>query len=270
MDNALASVFHERQPQNLFSFWYPRVKDCGIPCPRSCVIKTPTMDGPDALFAKQLFAAWFMENPEKDSAVIRSWVKREVLPVLETEKLTGHIFVKNGTFSKKFSARGACNIYGAEKLPDAIAEINYAALCLGAGGAGEIVVREFIEHNAHTTPTIYEGLPLRPEFRVFYDFDNRKPVFTWNYWDPDYVLKSLHDITDRIIFEHERDNLENFFHLNRSVVQDLVASAMQNVQGMSGSWSIDIMWDELSKQFWLIDMARAENSTYWENKSEGV
>lgn len=106
MDNALASVFHERQPQNLFSFWYPRVKDCGIPCPRSCVIKTPTMDGPDALFAKQLFAAWFMENPEKDSAVIRSWVKREVLPVLETEKLTGHIFVKNGTFSKNSAPEG--------------------------------------------------------------------------------------------------------------------------------------------------------------------
>lgn len=66
------------------------------------------------------------------------------------------------------------------------------------------MVRKFIESSAGMTPCIYNGLPLRPEFRVFYDFDARKPIFTANYWDYDYVYPHLYHATDKIIFEHER------------------------------------------------------------------
>lgn len=46
---------------------------------------------------------------------------------------------------------------------------------------------------------------------MFYDFDTRKPIFTANYWDYDYVYPHLHDATDKIVFEHERERIEGAF-----------------------------------------------------------
>lgn len=148
-----------------------------------------------------------------------------------------------------------------DKLP-------YEAICCGAEGADEIVVRKFIESSVGMTPCIYNGLPLRPEFRVFYDFDARKPIFTANYWDYDYVYPHLYHATDKIIFEHERERLEGVYAHFKDAVQDKVADAMQNVQGLTGQWSVDVLMDEREK-FWLIDMAIAQRSAYWEMRPEG-
>ena len=46
---------------------------------------------------------------------------------------------------------------------------------------------------------------------------------------------------------------------------DMVADAMQTVTGLDGPWSIDIMQDDRGN-FWLIDMAIAELSAYWEKR----
>lgn len=155
-----------------------------------------------------------------------------------------------------------------DKLYRAIIIINYEAICCGAEGADEIVVRKFIESSVGMTPCIYNGLPLRPEFRVFYDFDVRKPIFTANYWDYDYVYPHLYHVTDKIIFEHERERLEGVYAHFKDAVQDKVADAMQNVQGLTGQWSVDVLMDEREK-FWLIDMAIAQRSAYWEMRPEG-
>ena len=113
-----------------------------------------------------------------------------------------------------------------------------------------------------------DALHLRPEFRVFYDFDARKPIFTANYWDYDYVYPHLYHATDKIIFEHERERLEGVYAHFKDAVQDKVADAMQNVQGLTGQWSVDVLMDEREK-FWLIDMAIAQRSAYWEMRPEG-
>lgn len=146
--------------------------------------------------------------------------------------------------------------------------INYEAMCCGAEGADEIVVRKFIESPHGTTPCIYNGLPLRPEFRVFYDFDTRKPIFTANYWDYDYVYPHLHDATDKIVFEHERERIEGAFKSEKDRVQAMVETAMKRVTGLAGQWSVDILMDE-GDNLWLIDMAIAQRSAYWEQRPEG-
>ena len=134
---------------------------------------------------------------------------------------------------------------------------------MGADGCDEIVVREFIESNSKVTPCIYNGLPLRSEFRVFYDFEEQKPIFTVNYWDFNYVYPHLYAATDKIIFEHERNRLEKAFSENRDRVQAMVDTAMKRVNGLNGQWSVDILMDE-SGTLWLIDMAIAQRSAYWE------
>lgn len=199
--------------------------------------------------------------------VVREWLDRDIIPELKDMELTGHIFVKNARFSNKFQARRCCNLYGLEGLAEAIANINYGALCCDAGGLDEIVVREFIESAQRITPCIYEGLPLRSEFRVFYDFDKGRPVFTANYWDFDYVFPHLYDATDRIIFEHERDRLDRTFRDNWARVQAMVDTAMKRVTGLTGQWAVDILMDEWDN-LWLIDMAIARRSAFWEQRPD--
>ena len=45
----------------------------------------------------------------------------------------------------------------------------------------------------------------------------------------------------------------------------MVADAMKNITALEGPWSIDIMQDDMGN-FWLIDMAVAELSAYWEKR----
>ena len=258
---------YTREHENDFSFWYPKIKDCGITTPLTFYTKLPSAEK-EPEYARRLYQAFHMEHPKEDEEVVKAYLEERVIPKLKEMKLTGHVFVKNGRFSNKFNANGTCNLYGLHELYRAIILINYEAICYGAEGADEIVVRKFIESSEEATPCIYNGLPLRPEFRVFYDFDTREPIFTANYWDYDYVYPHLHYATDKIVFEHESQRIESAYNLYKAYVQQMVADAMRNVQGLNGRWSVDIMLDERDK-FWLIDMAIAQRSADWEKRPEG-
>lgn len=252
----------DREDENNFSFWFPKIENCGIAVPKSFYAKLPSHEEFPTT-AQRLYEAFYMEKPDEDLATIRGWLDNFIIPKLKEAGLTGHVFVKNARFSNKFNARGTCNLYGLFDLHRAIADINYQAMCSGADGVDEIVVRQFLECDTTKIPCIYNGLPLRSEFRVFYDFDERKPIFTVNYWDFDYVYPHLHDATDKIIFEHERERLECVFEGKKDEIQDMVAKAMDSVEGLTGQWSVDILLDDQMKP-WLIDMAVAQRSAYWE------
>ena len=73
----------------------------------------------------------------------------------------------------------------------------------------------------------------------------------------------LYDATDKIIFDHERKRIESTFKKEKSRVQAMVETAMKRVTGLTGQWSVDIMMDE-KDNLWLIDMAIAQRSAYWE------
>ena len=108
-------------------------------------------------------------------------------------------------------------------------------------------------------------MPLHTEFRVFYDFDATKALYCVNYWDYDYVAKNLYSYNDKLVFESYYPKILKEYEMNKNKVCDLVEKHMQSVD-LTGKYSIDIMMDT-KKQFWLIDMALARNSAYW-NESE--
>lgn len=251
---------------NDFSYWFPKVENCGIPVPRTFYAKLPDYNTEPEL-AERLDKAFYMDNIDEDMQVIRYWLNRDIIPKLKELNMTGWTFVKNACYSGKFNANRMCNNTGLDNLAQAIANINYDALICGADGLDEIVIRDYIYHDHSKTPCIYNGLPFRSEFRVFYDFDKKKPIFTANYWDFDYCYPHLKDITDKIIFEHERERIERSFLANKEQVEALVAEAMKNVEGLEGQWSVDILIDETGKN-WLIDMAVAQHSAYWENRPD--
>ena len=246
---------------NDFSYWYPRIRDCGIPQPKTVVIKLP--DYHDSELSARLYQSFYFDNYAEDIGVIRDFAEKNVIPQLEAKNMRGHLFVKNGRFSNKFDAAKSCEIFGLHELAEHIGRINYESICCDAGGETEIVVREYIEFDRGNTPCIYNGLPLRPELRVFYDFDSKKVLFAVNYWDYDYVRPHLYYATDKIVFDHERERIEKAVEAMKPACIEMVEEAMSNVTGLTGAWSIDLLQSEDGK-IWLIDMAVAERSAYWD------
>ncbi len=247
----------ERDMMNAFSFWYPKIKDCGIPSPKTVIFPVPP----------EIQRAFWMEDVKADFARIDSWIEDTVRPGIH-EAGIGLVFLKNGGFSNKFMAGAAC-LPVMDSLAQAVIHIMQGAMeCCGFqyDGTGELVARERIAHDARKTPCIYDGLPFRPEFRVFYDFDLKKPIFTADYWDRDYVYPNLHDMTDRLVYDGHYAHIREKFLENKCAVEKLVADCMQGVSGLSGPWSVDIMMDERDGKLWLIDMAVAEMSAYWEKR----
>lgn len=242
---------HMLENPNNLSFWFPKVKDHGIAVPETHIIPVP----------KNIMDAFFLERKE-DRELISGFVDKEVMPVVNGLKTLP--FIKNGCFSNKFEFNTCCP---ADKDPETIkrcvTEIQYGSLCLDTMGNSEIVVRERIP-SPPDMPTIYGGLPLNTEFRVFYDFDHKTPLYVANYWDKGYCLEAIsrHE-PDRKAYMTRYPSLEADYRASALDVLIRVGEAMREVEGLEGAWSVDILKDSEGK-FWLIDMALAKMSAYWD------
>lgn len=249
-----------QDPNNL-SNWYPKIKDCGIKTPETIIVTCP----------KDIIKSFFMDDPDKDRKIIMEWAST-LMPKVKELKMGAFVFIKNGNFSNKFDA-SSCIVHSwsEAEIAMAIIDINYTALMFGAGGIEEIVFREFIDYNNAVVPCIYNGLPFRPEYRVFYDFDTHEVLYSVNYWDWGYCHEAmLRNATDRIVYETYYCVIDHNFQKHKKEVEALVTSRMEKVTGLNGRWSIDIMQKNtnMTKGFdpdnlWLIDMAVAERSAYW-------
>lgn len=248
-----------QRDQNNLSFWFPKVKDCGIKVPETFIKKIPV----------ELFKHFFMDDQKKDINAIFEWVQTELIPDIP-KNLRGLIFVKNGTFSNKFDFNTCSIVCNALNLTRAISEINYASLILGAGGNTEIVIRERIPFQESIVPTIYHGMPLHTEYRMFYDFDAKKPLYIVNYWDSSYCYDAIsRNVTDKIIYESVYPKLSQNYEDHKDCVFNGVAEHLSKVEGLKGIWSVDILEDEKGR-FWLIDMALGKCSAYWDAKKAGL
>ena len=232
-----------KSDKNNYSYWYEKVKECGINIVKSYIYQIP--------FEQYLNS----HSDDKDKIKRFEEYIKDII-----KELPYRIYnIKNAVFSNKFNFE-SCIAYKND-IPEKIGLINYASACVGAGGYTELVVRELINYDEYTIPTIYNGMPLRSEFRVFYDFDEKKVLYSVNYWDYDYCYSYL-NTTDKIIFEHERKRLEENFINKKHEVAKLVLEHMKEVN-LTGKWSIDILYNELEDNYWLIDMAEAHRSAYW-------
>ena len=235
---------------NNFSYWFPKIKDCGANVPESVVVPVP----------ENVMKCFFMER-ENDERQVQAWVEEAVMPAVKGMKSL--LFVKNGTFSGKFRFRSCTPMRSVSHLTASIIDINYDALCVDAGGNTEMVFRERVGwRDEWDCYKIYEGMPLRPEFRVFYDFDRKKVLYAVNYWNWDYCHEAIsRDRTDKIAYEAAYPAINTFFVEHKQEVMEMAGKHMENVEGFSGAWSIDYMYAD--GKYWLIDMATARTSAYW-------
>ena len=235
---------------DMFSKWFPKVKDCGIKVPKTAIIPVP----------EDVFYAFFHDNGKKDTKTIAKWVKESVMPV--AKDFPWEIFIKNGVFSDKFTFSRCHTKNEFYSIVSSVMDINYSSLCLETDGETELVIREYIGMDDEFSYKIYDGMPLRPEFRVFYDFDGRKILYVVNYWDYDYCHEAIErDETDGLVYNHAYGQINRFFMNHKDDVVNFVDGHMKNVD-MNGIWSVDIMWAK--GEYWLIDMARGFRSAYYD------
>ena len=195
-------------------------------------------------------------------------------------------FVKTGTYSSKFDFRNA-HVVGEKEvreLGEYLLYIHFQALSMshydlsgrnqpiiyGVSTTNEWCVREFIK-DTENRPTIYNGLPLRTEYRAFVDFDTKQVVGIHPYWDAK-VMKNRFDngldagtpkmMHDAVTYRACQDLLETQYAENKDrVVKHLRKIVQSSDIPLGGQWSVDVMQN--GDDFWIIDMAQADRSAYY-------
>ena len=145
----------------------------------------------------------------------------------------------------------------------------------GVSTTNEWVVREFIP-DKEGNPCIYHGLPLHTEYRVFVDCDSDAVIGVSPYWEPKTMLNrfgscsdanSPHQMHDYVIFKSHEATLMRRYHENVDSVVEHIREFLPALD-LQGQWSIDVMQN--GDDFWIIDMAVAENSAFYDCVPESL
>lgn len=170
-------------------------------------------------------------------------------------------FIKTGTFSSKFQFANA-KCYEPREMGEYFQVINNFAMQVGAGQTVDLVVREYIE-DVEENPTIYNGMPLRTEFRAFVDCDKDELIGVVPYWHPIVMKRALQaGLSESIqqdyqtFLSHEETLVDEYNeHLHR--VKKEIKALLPNLN-LTGQYSIDVMKN--GDDLYVIDLALMSES----------
>lgn len=247
---------------NNFHIWFSALGDIAserVRLPKSTIVAVP----------KEVRRAFFMET-ETDSETVKKFVSETLLPkVKEFAGDKKRVFIKNGCYSGKFDFRNSCLIedFTQESVIKHIMNIEGDSLLFDIGGDCEFVIREYLEPKPDT-PEIYNGMPLRPEMRLFYDFDKKKVLYTVFYWDWDYCRDIIceRNEDDGKVFDANYKKFFGEYERLSNKHMDAITEALGKIKGLSRIWSVDFLLEE--DCVWLIDMAIGPESAYWKPEFE--
>ena len=243
-------------PEN-FSNWYPHIKDFGR-------FKTAK------IIANQIFSYEETEqfrHTDNFSDVNWEALNKILAPTLQKMSKYKIYNIKNGCFSNKFDFQSC--LATTDNLAQQLWKINYRSAELETGGYTELVVREMIPYNDYVIPTIYNGMPLREELRVFYNMDKHKIEYIEDYWKYKYCKANIGNKSNQIVFDWFHNKLKTRKTQHRELLKQLEDRIWDNIHTLvfdgelKGIWSIDFMYVEDEDELYLIDMARGFRSAYW-------
>lgn len=245
-------------PNSLYN-WYPAVQKALATS--ATELKTPetkTMRLPIEM--AQFIRLEYPDTSQADKDFFNNFIFEQF--GLEDDKT---YFIKTGTFSSKFQFANA-KCYEPREMGEYFQVINNFAMMVGAAHSVDLVVREYIE-DVEDNPTIYNGMPLRTEFRAFVDFDKGELIGVVPYWNPIVMKRALQaglsesiQADYRTYLEHEDKLFEEYNeHLHR--VKTEIKAILPNMD-LSGKYSIDVMKN--GDDLYLIDMALMSQSALTE------
>lgn len=253
-----------------FGHWFPELVVANVDKDFFKIPKTTYVKLPITLL--QLTRNEYMSLTPTTKQIVDEWAMKVF--ELDTSK---EYFIKNGVYSSKFDFRN-CHVYGEQEvreLGEYLLYIHFAASqmasplnhpCIyGPGTTNEWVVREFIP-DKENNPIIYKGLSLHTEYRVFIDCDTKEVLGINPYWDPDVMKKRFdehrddHDEHDAIVYRAYENTLMKRYEENKDLICKKVTELLPDLN-LHGQWSLDVMQN--GNDFWLIDMALAEQSAFY-------
>lgn len=265
--------------KNSMGFWFPKLVEAAkeqsfFKIPETCIAKVPM---PLLQLTKLDYG---MLSPTTLNIVDR-WAF-EVFNL----NIGKEYFIKTGTFSSKYDFRNA-HVCGEKEVKElgeyllfihnqaiSMASFTSTPLIYGASTTVEWVVREFIQ-DKDNAPAIYKGLPLHTEYRVFVDCDTDQVLCIVPYWDPQIMkdrftsrmdANSPHQKHDYVTFSAYEDVMMQRYAENKENIAAHIAADILPWLDLTGQWSLDIMQN--GDDFWLIDMALAEQSFFYDRIPE--
>ena len=258
---------------NSMGFWLPAlVEACRgqefLQIPATRIAKVP-------LTLLQLTRTEYNELTRTTLDIVDGWA-RDAFKLDEAKEY----FVKTGCYSSKFDFRNAKVTSAKEvrELGEYLLFIHSQALQMasplstpsiyGASTTVEWVVRDYIK-DKENCPCIYKGMPLHTEYRVFVDCDTKSIIGFSPYWEPNTMKRrfasgtkdgSVHDAHDYVIYKAREGFLMDTYRKNLPRVLEAVEAILPKLN-LPGQWSLDIMQN--GDDFWVIDMALAENSAFY-------
>lgn len=258
---ALKSYNEDREYPENFSNWYPHIKDFGNFAHAEII-------------SNQIFTFEEVETMQETDIIDKvNWnaINEILKPTLDKMENNRIYNIKNGCFSNKFDFK-TC-ITNKQDLAKQLWKINYDSCMYSTGGYTELVVREQIPYNPNKYLTIYNGMPLRTEVRVFYNMETRKIEYIVDYWNYNYCKDNIYNLNDRVVFDafhHQittnEPNIVNHWMEFEDVSDEIKKhiSTLEFDGELKGIWSIDFMYENETKKIYLIDMARGFRSAYWD------
>lgn len=243
-----------KENPNAISYWYPKTK-VFFRTPYTEIIQMP-------------WEIWDelsrIEECKLSDEDLTKWVKDALYRKYGGTISDNDRFMKLGSFSGKFNFEN-CFVRRGEfdQIGKKLKNIVYDCLLVGYEFIPEVAIRYFIE-TSYDRPSIYNGMKLNTEFRVFVNFDMKEVMGVVNYWDYDTMMKGIYDETDRKTFQSVGRDIEKDFNFRKGDLEQLVDCKLhlKNSPKLTGIWSMDFLWD--GKNFILIDMALAQQSYYYE------
>lgn len=245
-------------PNSLYN-WYPEVEkalaksDTALKSPATKVMRLP-------IEMAQFIRLEYQGTSQADKDLFNQFIFDQF--GLEDDKT---YFIKTGTFSSKFQfANAKCS--EPREMGEYFQVINNFAMNVGAAHTVDLVVREYIE-DVEDNPTIYNGMPLRTEFRAFVDCDNDELIGIVPYWHPIVMKRALKlGVSEsiqqdyRTYLSHEQHLVDSYNeHLSR--VRSEIKAILPNLN-LSGQYSIDVMKN--GDDFYVIDLALMSESALTE------
>lgn len=250
---------------NAFNNWYYQLSGY-LPSPRSIFIPLPYD-----------WFCWVSSDDYAPEMIVKfgAWLRPYVWEAVTSLGCSYPLFLKSSLTSHKFwfGKTKITEDITDHDLGDSALSMIYHALC-GDQFTNGVVLRQYIDPDC-SLPTIYHGMPLRAEYRVFYDFDAKKVLAVVPYWERETMVNSLSYLPeDLAVFQSQADRLEREFTQGRDSVVRLVEDSLRDFPGRPGGkygaakWSLDFMTDG-DGELWFIDAAIASMSAYQEVLDEG-
>ena len=243
---------------NNFSYWFPALKAA---TDKQLFFKVPeTKFWTLPIELSQFMRLEYSETNQKSRDIFN-----KILFDAFDLSLDKTYFVKTGLFSSKFEFQNA-HVDDPAAIGEYFQVINNFAMQVGAGLTNDIVIREYIE-DPDGRPTIYDGMPLRTEFRCFVDFDTDELIDIVPYWNPIVMkrvlaMQSQHSINIDVQHDYQtyldtEDLLMQDYNDSLPTLRNAIKAMLPDIK-LTGRWSLDIM--KSGQDFYAIDMSLMANS----------